>query len=156
MSDCYANARHQVRQLITVGEVLAGSEVLTTGTNTSYVELFRFKCPRKIRVDEAMVHFKTGASGSNSDGNPGIVLQKATSTATTNIGSYSYTASMLLASGTEGTFTMATGTNNDFAKGDSLMLSTALGTVDTTTVLAWVTIGWKEIFPSTIDPTTGG
>jgi len=155
MSDCYENARHQVRQLLTVGSALGGA-VLTTGTNTAYVEVYRFKFPRKVHVDEAMVYFKTGASGSVSDGAAGVLIQKATSSATTAIGTYAYTASMLLASGTDGTFTMATGTNVDFAKGESLMVSTNIGTVDAAGVLAWVTIGWKEDFPSTADVDTGG
>jgi len=49
MSSTYDNARHQVRQLLSVGDAL-GFDFNVTGTNASDVESYRFRVPRKITV----------------------------------------------------------------------------------------------------------
>lgn len=151
MSQDYSNPRHQVRQLLTVGDTL-GFVFNTTGTNTADVELFRFRCPRKMTIDESTVVFQTAATVAAANLNT-IAIQKAvlgTGTPST-IGSYA-----TLGTTANKTGAALTVTSTAFNAGDHLVVSCLTGTAATSGWKAQMLIGWKETFPSTVDPGTLG
>ena len=151
MSDIYSNARHQVRQLLTVGDAL-GYDFNVTGTNASDVESFRFRIPRKITIDEASVVFMSAATVAAA--NLSILQLKKSTGGTT--GGASFGTYQTIGTTVAGLGAALTVTATDFAAGDHLIVSVAAGTNATSGWLAQVLIGWKEDFPSTVDPSTGG
>lgn len=145
----YDDARHRVRQLLTVADTL-GFVVNTTGTNASNVELFRLRVPRKITVDEASVVIMTGGTVASAT-NCTLAIQKSvagTGTAST-IGSYNIAGTTA-----DNTASAITVTSTDFAAGDHLLVVCLAGTVAKTGQKAQLLIGWKETFPATVDPGT--
>lgn len=151
MSDSYDNARHQVRQLLTVGDAL-GFDFNVTGTNASDVESFRFRVPRKITVDEATVVFMSAATVAAA--NLSIIALKKSTGGTS--GGVAFGTFQTAGTTVDGTGAALTVTKTDFAAGDHLIVAVSAGTNATSGWLAQMLIGWKEKFPSTVDPDTGG
>lgn len=150
MSDQYDNARHQVRQILSIADTL-GFVYNTTGTNASDVALFRFRVPRKITVDEATSLVMVGATVAVATAHT-LAIQKsvAGTGALATVGSVNIAGTT--ASNTGQDFTV---TSTAFAAGDHLALVLLAGTTATSASKAQVLIGWKETFPSTVDPGTG-
>ena len=108
--------------------------------------------PRKITVDEASVVFMAAATVASA--NLSILeLKKSTGGTSGGVAFGSYQTAGTTAAGTGAALTV---TATDFAAGDHLIVSVAAGTNATSGWLAQLLIGWKEDFPSTIDPSTGG
>lgn len=133
----YDDARHLARGIITVG---ASTGTTIVGTAANNVELWRFRCPRKMTIDEATVVGMTGGTAAG----PAVAVAKSlggTGTATA-IGTHTF--------GTDADNVSAalTVTSTDFAAGDALVVMTVAGTA-ASSPKALLMIGWKETFPAT-------
>lgn len=151
MSSTYDNARHQVRQLLVVGDAL-GFDFNVTGTNANDVESYRFRVPRKITIDEANVVFMTAATVAAA--NLSILSLKKSIGGTS--GGAAFGTFQTAGTTADGTGAALTVTATDFAAGDHLIVAVAAGTNATSGWLAQLLVGWKETYPSTADPVTGG
>ena len=151
MSQDYSNARHQTRNLLVIGDAL-GFSFNVTGTNTTIVASHRMRIPRKITIDEATAVFMSAATVAAANLNVLTLAKSVGGTGTVTAFGTFQTAGTTAAN----TSAALTVTATNFAAGDHLIVGVGIGTHATSAWKTQVVIGWKETFPSTADPVTGG